>query len=237
MRKYSDSPPLTGNGPRVGLGPFTLALDSGSPLVSLALGDGDEIIAQSSSPGGPSSPPLLEQLDALLGSIDRQVHNIERMIGARGPGSFTGLRGGLASLLGLSQALDIPATAVPSFLPLAAQATTSGRVVAAMDALRGEWFVQALESPSGPPCCEPSILTPDELAIWAPCRIIAFGSRPLEEAFDSRDDISVQEARPLGPELVAIACDERLQWNPLTLTTPLYLRPAATGAKLPQSGL
>jgi tRNA threonylcarbamoyl adenosine modification protein YeaZ len=238
MREYSDSPPLSGNAPGADRKPLTLALDSGSPQVSLALGRGSEILAESSFPGGPSSPSLLGQLDALLASIDGESSDIGRMIGAQGPGSFTGLRGGLALLLGLSQALGVQATAVPSFFPLAAQAKTPGCVVAAVDALRGEWFTQVFESATGPRCSEPAILTPTDLASWTPCSVVAFGSRPLEDALASRTGFTVQEARPLAPELLRIACDERLQWSPSTLTAPLYLRPPAAAASKPhQSGL
>ena len=227
MREYSDSPPHSSSRPHADPGPLTLALDSGSPQVSLALGHGARVIAETSFPGGPSSPSLLGQLEALLASIGGEIRDIERMIGAQGPGSFTGLRGGLASLLGLSQALDIQATAVPSFLPLAAQASTTGRVVAAVDALRGEWFVQVFESPTGDRVSEPAILSPADIATWAPCSIIAFGSRKLGDMLATQEHVTVQEARPLAPELLRLACDERLHWSVAALTSPLYLRPPA----------
>lgn len=225
MRKYSESSIRSPVAWSKEATPLTLAVDSGSPLVSIALGAGTDVIAQDSFPGGRSSLSLLERIHSLLQSVDCPLHQIERMIAARGPGSFTGLRSGLATLLGLSQALDLPAAAVPTFLPLAAQATTTGRIVAAIDALRGEWFIQAFESRFGMPLSKAAILRTDQIQTMSPACIVAFGSQRIAREMAHEADLSVQEADPLATHLLAMPARHDLDWDPAVLTSPLYLRP------------
>jgi tRNA threonylcarbamoyl adenosine modification protein YeaZ len=207
--------------------PLTLAIDSGSPTVSIALGSGSELLAETSFPGGPASPPLLGPIHELLAAATVTPTDLDRLIAVRGPGSFTGLRSGLATILGLHQALGVPATAVPTFLPLVCQISQGESVVGAVDALRGEWFVQPFGLQSRQELAPPSILPPDDLLKWAPCTVIAFRSDPLRQAFDSTAGIEVEESAPLAPELLRLASEPDLEWRAESLVSPLYLRPPA----------
>jgi tRNA threonylcarbamoyladenosine biosynthesis protein TsaB len=193
-----------------------------------------EILAEDHFPGGPSSPALLGRIDALLGKIGYKPGQLERLIATRGPGSFTGLRSSLATLVGLAQSLQIPATAVSTFRPLARQAPIEGRIVAAVDALRSEWFVQAYEAPSWSPSGGSEILPVEQILKLAPCRIVAFGSERIAHTVAQSGmppkNVSVQEAQPLAKDLLAIALEGALEWNQRLLTSPLYLRPPAVAA-------
>ena len=90
--------------------------------------------------------------DGSLCYIDRMLldHEIVPQTIAK-PGSFTGLRVGLATVLGLHQALGLPATALPTLEVLGCLGPGDGStVVAVVDALRGEWFAQRFESAAVP---------------------------------------------------------------------------------------
>jgi tRNA threonylcarbamoyl adenosine modification protein YeaZ len=211
---------------------LTLAIDSGSPVVSIALGRQSEILAEVSFPGGPGSPSLLAKISELLSSVDARIQDVDSVIAARGPGSFTGLRSGLATVIGLQQALGTRATAVPSFQPLAEQAPTTGTTVAAIDALRGEWFVQSFGPGESAKTSAPRIVPPSALRSSAPCTVVAFGSAPLREELGELASIDVFEATPLAPWLLRVAARGDVGWDAATLVAPLYLRPPAARSGL-----
>jgi ribosomal-protein-alanine N-acetyltransferase len=136
---------------------LVLALDAGSPRVSVAVGWRGEALAARSVPLERSSTQLLALVDEVLAAAGARAADLTGIVALAGPGSFTGLRVGLATALGLYQALGalgVRALALPT---LAAMAAASGAppdsvVIAAVDALRGEWSAQAFRAGS------PSIL-------------------------------------------------------------------------------
>lgn len=239
-------------------------MDTASPTVSVAVGRGGVCLARRSVELRRSSENLLRLVDEALAEAGATLEELDGVIALRGPGSFTGLRVGLATCLGIHQALGLPATAVPTLEVLAEAARdsaepsgTSGPVVAVVDALRGEWFSQ-LFAPSGEPLeAAPAIRTPEEIAALDPALVIGFGARRLAESdgwspnpVDPAGPAGAPRARVLdlaadGPgELapaalrlaarMAVEAPERIDWSPTTLTSPLYLRPPATTLPKPR---
>ena len=82
-----------------------LALDTGSPTVGLALGDGKKMLAVRSIELRQSSERLLRNLEDLLRETGTPLTDLRGIAVLKGPGSFTGLRVGLGTVLGLHQAL------------------------------------------------------------------------------------------------------------------------------------
>ena len=83
-----------------------------------------------------------------------------------GPGTFTGLRVGIATARGLSVGLGLPARGVCTLDALAAgigEAGAEGERLAVLDGWRGEVFA-ALYSPAGERIWEPAVYRPEELA-------------------------------------------------------------------------
>jgi tRNA threonylcarbamoyladenosine biosynthesis protein TsaB len=132
-------------GNRVDDGGLVLALDAGSPVVSAAVGRGGETLAARSLPHQRSSTQLLALAAEALAAAGARPADLAGVVALAGPGSFTGLRVGLATALGFHQALGVRAQAVPTLDALAAAsaAPAGSLVIGAVDALRGEWSARA----------------------------------------------------------------------------------------------
>jgi len=99
----------------------------------------------------PRSRLLLAAADLLLEDAGGGRSTLSRVIVTRGPGSFTGIRSGLATAHGLAVALGIPILAYGSLLAQAARADGRGTVWAAQPGRRGELYVQPFKLVSGGP--------------------------------------------------------------------------------------
>jgi tRNA threonylcarbamoyladenosine biosynthesis protein TsaB len=87
---------------------WVLAVDTATPLPGVALA-GDETERQAALPiGRQASEALLPGLVSLLDSAHLSFGDVGRLAVCSGPGSFTGIRVGLATVWGLSRALSIP---------------------------------------------------------------------------------------------------------------------------------
>ncbi|HEX7185131.1 MAG TPA: tRNA (adenosine(37)-N6)-threonylcarbamoyltransferase complex dimerization subunit type 1 TsaB [Thermoanaerobaculia bacterium] len=225
-------------------GPLHLALDAGSPLVSVALARGGEPVAERAVEMERSSVQLLEMIRAVLSEAGARPADLGGVVALRGPGSFTGLRIGLATALGLHQALGIPATAVDTLRTLAAYAVPemppgqTGALVAVVDALRGDWSAQAFTAEPLPrPLSGVELLPGSELpelferAGWPGGRVVVgFGVSRLSGIEGWPADIRLVEPgaqRPLASMAARMAVHPEIPWDAALLTSPLYSRPAA----------
>ncbi len=92
-------------------------------------------------------PAVAEALDAAGAEVTR----LDRIVCGAGPGSFTSLRIAASIAKGIAMATDTPLFAVSSLALLAGGADLSpGRYVAALDALRGEFYVALFEVDASP---------------------------------------------------------------------------------------
>jgi tRNA threonylcarbamoyladenosine biosynthesis protein TsaB len=127
-----------------------LAIDTSGKNGGIALARGDErtcdILASAALAGGTYSAQLIPQIDELLRAQKLTLRDVEGFAVAAGPGSFTGLRVGLATVKGLAEiaARPIAAVSVLDAIADAAQPNASaphGLMFAAIDAGRGEVFL------------------------------------------------------------------------------------------------
>ena len=213
-----------------------LALDTASPTVSVAVGRGAACVAERSVELRRSSENLLRLVDEALEEAGVSLRELDGVLALRGPGSFTGLRVGLATALGLHQALGLPAPAVPTLEVLAVAGRTarpgaSGPIAAVVDALRGEWFVQLFSGGNGhaPGKADrpPEVLGATALAERAPALVVGFGARRLEDDPGWPDRPEIVEPEALAPAALRLAASKPPAWDPELLTSPLYLRPPA----------
>ena len=107
--------------------------------------DDVEVVEVAPLAGGTFSAQLVPQIAALLSKHGLGKADVGAFIVVNGPGSFTGLRVGLAAIKALAEILRKPIVPV-SLLELVATATTAqGKIVAALDGGRGEVFFGAYE--------------------------------------------------------------------------------------------
>jgi len=123
---------------------IVLAADTSLSILSVALINDQTLIGVLAIEGkGSRNEKLLPSIDWLLteNSIDRS--QIDLLAVTRGPGSFTGVRIGLATLQGLAVALQRPVCAMSTHEAIAHG--TRGRVAIRDDAGRGEFYVSVFE--------------------------------------------------------------------------------------------
>jgi tRNA threonylcarbamoyladenosine biosynthesis protein TsaB len=98
--------------------------------------------------GGTFSAQLVPQIAALLSSHGFTKYDIGGFAVASGPGSFTGLRIGLAAVKALAEVLDKPIAAVSLLEVCVFASGAQGKVMAALDAGRGDVYVGEYEIPA-----------------------------------------------------------------------------------------
>jgi tRNA threonylcarbamoyladenosine biosynthesis protein TsaB len=123
---------------------LTLALDTATDWASVALGDAEGMVAQVVLGRKRHAAALLPAIEHVLGVAGRTIPDVGQIVLADGPGSFTGLRIGAATVQGIVRAHHRVAVAMaPSLLATAwvgARFHPGQPVAAWYDALRGEVF-------------------------------------------------------------------------------------------------
>ncbi|HKM86088.1 MAG TPA: tRNA (adenosine(37)-N6)-threonylcarbamoyltransferase complex dimerization subunit type 1 TsaB [Terriglobales bacterium] len=115
-------------------------------LARVTLGQSDvETVEVVPLAGGAFSAQLVPQIAELLEKHGYSKSDLGAFAVASGPGSFTGLRVGLAAIKALAEALQKPIVAVSLLEAVACSGTARGRVLAALDAGRGDAYVGEYE--------------------------------------------------------------------------------------------
>jgi len=107
--------------------------------------DDIQVIAEVRLDGGAFSAQLVPQIAALLEQNKFRKSDIGAFIVVSGPGSFTGLRVGLAAVKALAEILQKPIVPVSLLEVVAFCSSRTGSVLAALDAGRGEAYVGEYE--------------------------------------------------------------------------------------------
>jgi tRNA threonylcarbamoyladenosine biosynthesis protein TsaB len=128
-------------------GLLTLGVDTSTERRSVALLEGGRVLAAVESglrEGG--SANLLADIDRVLAAAGVKLKEVGLYAAAVGPGSFTGLRSGLATVKGLAVTTVKPAVGVQTLHALAYCVRPAARVVSLIPAGRGEVFAQLLSA-------------------------------------------------------------------------------------------
>lgn len=217
---------------------LTLALESSAKAASAALFEDGKMLALSVETCGLThSRTLLPMAEDLLRNTDRQVSDLDLVAVSHGPGSFTGLRIGMAEAKGLCWALRIPAVGVSTLEAMAwGGPVLDGQMLCcAMDARRGQVYNALFTVEGG----KPVRLTPDRaIAIpelekelvdsQEPWILLGDGAelcyntldRDKVTVFMAPEPLRIQNARGVG---LAAMGKEPVSANDLL---PVYLRPS-----------
>lgn len=123
--------------------PIILAIETATRAGSVAVARGKKTLASKSGEALSShSTDLIENIDAVLQGAELQLRDVDVFAATIGPGSFTGLRIGLATVKSLAVSLHRKCIGVATLAAIAHASPVSGRVVASLPAGRGEVFAQ-----------------------------------------------------------------------------------------------
>jgi tRNA threonylcarbamoyladenosine biosynthesis protein TsaB len=123
---------------------FTIDTSGKNGSLGIARRDkkGIEVLASESLAGGQYSAELIPKFAAMLERLSLTKTDVDAIAVVAGPGSFTGLRVGLAAAKGFAEILQKPLTALSALeLVAVASSRSTGNVVAALDAGRSEVFL------------------------------------------------------------------------------------------------
>jgi len=208
-----------------------LAFDTSSPQVTVALADGDDVVAEQASgqtmKHGEQLAPLIA---AVLDSAGRTRRDLTAIGVGVGPGPFTGLRVGLVTARTLGYVLGIPVHGVCSLDVLAVEAVASGAVssdfLVATDARRKEVY-WAMYDASGARRTDPAVDRPGDVETEHP--VVGEGAQLYPMAFPS----GVRPLRPSAAWLARAVAGGRAE---LLKPEPMYLRrPDAVAPGKPKS--
>jgi tRNA threonylcarbamoyl adenosine modification protein YeaZ len=188
---------------------LTLAFDTATQVATSALLDDGEVLGERTS----RAQTLLEDVDALLRQGGAHPGDLGAIVVGVGPGSFTGVRIGLAAARGLALALDLRGAGVSTLDALAAGAPGAVPVI---DARRREVFTLVGGMPA--------VLAPSDLDVHDGAVYVGDGAKRYRVELESRgaavplddDERHLPRARfhaALARELV-----------PVDEIEPLYLR-------------
>jgi tRNA threonylcarbamoyladenosine biosynthesis protein TsaB len=143
-----------------------LSFDTATDVATACIcGDG-EVLAESATAGrSVGAQRLLDDVHGLLGRAGTRLEAVDVIVAGTGPGTFTGLRIGLATARALGFALGIPVRGVSTLDALLAPPEVD---VACIDARRGEVFCAG----GG---IEPQAMTPEALVAAVPVGTVVAG--------------------------------------------------------------
>jgi tRNA threonylcarbamoyl adenosine modification protein YeaZ len=188
---------------------LTLAFDTATGIATSALVDDGEVLGERAS----RAQTLLEDVDALLRQGGAHPRDLDALAIGIGPGSFTGVRIGLAAARGLALALDLRGAGVSTLDALAAGAPGAVPVV---DARRHEVFALVDGTPA--------VLAPAELPVTPGTAYVGDGALRYRAELESRGAVvppdDDERHVPRARFHAALAGELR----PVEEIEPLYLR-------------
>jgi tRNA threonylcarbamoyladenosine biosynthesis protein TsaB len=202
-----------------------LALDSSSPLLTCALWEDGRTVAESlhAEKAGDVLPGALLAL-APLESVDALACGI-------GPGSFTGLRVGLASVKALAFVRKLPIAGASSLRALALAARRPAELlVPTLEARRGELYACAVR---GSELVRPeTVLRAEEFRAWLPAGAVVIGPGARAIGFAIPDEPRAPAAAAIAELCAPVLRGARYDETACFALSPNYLQPSSAEVAL-----
>jgi len=188
---------------------LTLAFDTATQVATSALLDGGEVLGERVS----RAQLLLEDVDALLRQGGAHPRDLDTVVVGIGPGSFTGVRIGLAAARGLALSLDLPGAGVSTLAALAAGAPGALPVI---DARRREVFT-LVEG-------EPVVLAPGDVVVEPGAMLVGDGAVRYRALFSEKGAVVPDDADERHLPRARFHAALAGAFGPVDAIEPLYLR-------------
>lgn len=164
-----------------------LAIDTSTPLASIAIATDEQVVAESLlNTNRTLSARLMPEIERLLVTTGLTFRDIDIFASSLGPGSFTGVRGGIATIQGLALALGKPCAGYSSLAMLAMNFSLSTRLICPMiDARKSEVYAalydcsDAIPSPRINDCVLPPAVLLEQIASLSKQPVIFVGDGAL----------------------------------------------------------
>jgi tRNA threonylcarbamoyladenosine biosynthesis protein TsaB len=213
--------------------------------IALVESAAERITAIDLDPAVPHDRDLLPAIDRLLRSRELAPRALTGLVLGRGPGSFTGLRVGSSTVLGLYQALGVPVLGRPSLEATAIAALReTTRVAIVLDARRGAFFVaRYTRDPSGElrEVLAPSLCPGEEIGAAIPPgeTVWSDATALVEVLLPASRHPRIDASRVSGPHASELWLAARRAWPPPPSLVeehvlPLYLRASSPEEKRAQ---
>lgn len=205
---------------------IVLAIDTAGTGCFAAVYDSaaDTVLASAGADiGRGHAEQLMAFVDQALAESGKALADVSRIAVTIGPGSFTGIRVGVAAARGFALALSVPSVGVSTLASLAGSASKKHPglpVLVAMDAKRDELYCQIFEA-DGSPRTEAQIVELDDAKrIFANFQGIICGSATRHLTDTLLPDVAEVDAVDIGTVARLGAAADPAQGKP----SPLYLR-------------
>jgi tRNA threonylcarbamoyladenosine biosynthesis protein TsaB len=211
-----------------------LAIDTALEACSAAVLDTDRkggLISRSLPMARGHAEALMPMIAAVMSAAETEFTDLDRIAVTVGPGSFTGLRVGVAAARGIALATGKPVVGLTTLAALAApffDADETKALLAVIDARHSQVYMQ-LFGPGGGSLIAP-LLVPlrDAIraAIASPTRIVGNAARLVEAAWPDNERRPLQVALVRSPDIVWVARLGAAATADSGSVKPLYLREA-----------
>lgn len=222
-----------------------LAIETSTMTQSVALSvDGTVVATRMVHRRAGHSTTLLQSVEGVLADAEVAASDLHDILCGLGPGSFTGVRVGLALARGLGAGLNIPVGGLRSTLAFVGMVPPGTRVAVALDARKGEVYCAVYDSAPSWRCLvsektadpEAFFLEAAALALEGPLVLVGDGMRAFPDAARILPaNVPILDALrvPLAEGLLIAAAPERIQYAGVHPLEPCYIRPSDAEKNVP----
>jgi tRNA threonylcarbamoyladenosine biosynthesis protein TsaB len=210
---------------------IVLGIDTSTRFASVAIVQDGVVLAESTGDGRGHGSDLLVLIDAVCVGAAIGAHDLDAVAVGAGPGSFTGLRIGMATAKGIAFAAKCPLWAVSSLAALAHAVLLERElalIVAVLDARKGEIYTGTYRRDH-----EHTTLLDTERVVAPEALEPPFGSRIVGDFVESWEGHDVVYPVTPSGKAVALLALEGARVDVLVGGAPTYIRPSEAEVKYP----